>query len=60
MTDKQVKLTIGISYSAAAIMILAGVILKTQHNPNGSLISLIGFIPGMLTIIFDRTRFKKK
>ena len=60
MTDKQVKLTIGIIYAVAAIMILAGVFLKTQHNPNGSLISIIGFIIGMLTIIFDRARFKKK
>ena len=60
MNDKQVKLTIGIIYAIAAIMILAGVIFTNQHYSNGPLISIIGFMLGMVTIIFDRIRFKKK
>ncbi len=60
MTDKQVNTTYRIIYVIAAIMVIIGAFFRLQHYPNGPSISMTGFILGMVTIIFDRIRLKRK
>ncbi|MCK3684235.1 hypothetical protein [Maribellus sp. YY47] len=60
MTEKQVNSIIGVIYSIAAIMVLAGAFFKVQHYPNGLSILLYGFMLGTVTSTFDTIRLKKK
>lgn len=60
MTDKQQETAFGIIYIIATLMIILGAILKFQHNPQGQLILLYGFILGSVAGTFDTFRLKKK
>jgi uncharacterized membrane protein len=60
MNDKQVNTTVGILYTAAAGLVIAGAFLMLQHHPNGLLFLLAGFIAGSLISSFDTFRLKKK
>ena len=60
MTDKQVNKTVGILYTAAAGLVIAGAFLMLQHHPYGLRILMTGFIAGSLISSFDTSRLKKK
>ena len=60
MTDKQVNKTIGILYTVAAGLVIAGAFLMLQYHPTGLRILMTGFIAGSLISSFDTSRLKKK
>jgi hypothetical protein len=60
MTDKQINRPVKILYLTASIIIIGGGILRIQHYPRGTLISLIGLMLGTITQIFDRSRARRR
>jgi hypothetical protein len=60
MTDKQVTKMVGILYTVATGLVIAGAFFMLQHHPYGLRILMAGFIAGSLISTFDTSRLKKK
>jgi len=60
MSKKIQKTLFNILYIVFALLALTGAYLKLQHNPSGTTIIFIGFIPGQLLLIIDYQLLRKR